>query len=188
MCKKVIIGALLGADEFGYATAPLIAAGCIMMRKCHLNTCPVGVATQDPVLRKRFKGKVELAHALAMNDVREQLNHLVYPGFARAVPGEWLSQYPRYLSAIEQRLDKLPGQVPRDRAWTDELQGLWQQYQALSERWQREGRWDPRLDEWRWMLEEYRVSLFAQQLGTRMPVSSKRLGKLWREIQDGGSQ
>ncbi|WP_425056430.1 ATP-dependent RNA helicase HrpA [Pseudomonas abyssi] len=139
-------------------------------------------------LRKRFKGKVELAHALAMNDVREQLNHLVYPGFARAVPGEWLSQYPRYLSAIEQRLDKLPGQVPRDRAWTDELQGLWQQYQALSERWQREGRWDPRLDEWRWMLEEYRVSLFAQQLGTRMPVSSKRLGKLWREIQDGGNQ
>jgi len=51
----VIVGALLGADEFGFATAPLIAAGCIMMRKCHLNTCPVGVATQDPVLRKRFR-------------------------------------------------------------------------------------------------------------------------------------
>ncbi|MET3661895.1 glutamate synthase large subunit [Aquamicrobium ahrensii] len=57
--RDVIIGALLGADEFGFATAPLIAAGCIMMRKCHLNTCPVGVATQDPVLRKRFKGAPE---------------------------------------------------------------------------------------------------------------------------------
>ena len=57
--RDVIIGALLGADEFGFATAPLIAAGCIMMRKCHLNTCPVGVATQDPVLRKRFKGLPE---------------------------------------------------------------------------------------------------------------------------------
>ncbi|MGE8105125.1 glutamate synthase large subunit [Allorhizobium sp. NPDC080224] len=57
--RDVIIGALLGADEFGFATAPLIAAGCIMMRKCHLNTCPVGVATQDPVLRKRFKGTPE---------------------------------------------------------------------------------------------------------------------------------
>lgn len=57
--RDVIIGALLGADEFGFATAPLIVAGCIMMRKCHLNTCPVGVATQDPVLRKRFTGQPE---------------------------------------------------------------------------------------------------------------------------------
>jgi glutamate synthase (NADPH/NADH) large chain len=54
--RDVVVGALLGADEFGFATAPLIAAGCIMMRKCHLNTCPVGIATQDPVLRKRFTG------------------------------------------------------------------------------------------------------------------------------------
>ena len=57
--RDVVVGALLGADEFGFATAPLIAAGCIMMRKCHLNTCPVGVATQDPVLRKRFVGTPE---------------------------------------------------------------------------------------------------------------------------------
>ncbi len=57
--RDVAIGAMLGADEFGFATAPLIAAGCIMMRKCHLNTCPVGVATQDPVLRKRFTGQPE---------------------------------------------------------------------------------------------------------------------------------
>jgi len=57
--RDVIVGALLGADEFGFATAPLIAAGCVMMRKCHLNTCPVGVATQDPVLRARFKGTPE---------------------------------------------------------------------------------------------------------------------------------
>ncbi len=57
--RDVAIGILLGADEFGFSTAPLIASGCIMMRKCHLNTCPVGVATQDPVLRKRFTGKPE---------------------------------------------------------------------------------------------------------------------------------
>ncbi|MEQ1887760.1 MAG: glutamate synthase-related protein, partial [Alphaproteobacteria bacterium] len=57
--RDVVIGALLGADEFGFATAPLIASGCIMMRKCHLNTCPVGVATQDPELRKRFTGQPE---------------------------------------------------------------------------------------------------------------------------------
>jgi glutamate synthase (NADPH/NADH) large chain len=57
--RDVVVGALLGADEFGFSTAPLIASGCIMMRKCHLNTCPVGVATQDPVLRKRFSGQPE---------------------------------------------------------------------------------------------------------------------------------
>ncbi|QHE87992.1 glutamate synthase-related protein [Hydrogenophaga sp. BPS33] len=57
--RDVVIGALLGADEFGFATAPLVVEGCIMMRKCHLNTCPVGVATQDPVLRKKFTGKPE---------------------------------------------------------------------------------------------------------------------------------
>ena len=57
--RDVAIGALLGADEFGFATAPLVVEGCIMMRKCHLNTCPVGVATQDPDLRKKFSGKPE---------------------------------------------------------------------------------------------------------------------------------
>lgn len=57
--RDVVIGALLGADEFGFATAPLVVEGCIMMRKCHLNTCPVGVATQDPVLRAKFQGRPE---------------------------------------------------------------------------------------------------------------------------------
>ncbi len=57
--RDVVIAAMLGADEMGFATAPLVTAGCIMMRKCHLNTCPVGVATQDPVLRRKFAGKPE---------------------------------------------------------------------------------------------------------------------------------
>ena len=57
--RYVVIGALLGAEEFGFATAPLVVEGCIMMRKCHLNTCPVGVATQDPALRKKFTGQPE---------------------------------------------------------------------------------------------------------------------------------
>jgi glutamate synthase (NADPH/NADH) large chain len=82
--RDVIVGALLGADEFGFATAPLIAAGCIMMRKCHLNTCPVGVATQDPVLRKRFKGQPE--HVInffffVAEEVREIMAELGYRRF-----------------------------------------------------------------------------------------------------------
>ena len=55
--RDVVVAALLGADEMGFATAPLIATGCVMMRACHLNTCPVGIATQDPELRKRFRGQ-----------------------------------------------------------------------------------------------------------------------------------
>jgi glutamate synthase (NADPH) large chain len=57
--RDVALAALLGAEEFGFSTAPLVAMGCIMMRKCHLNTCPVGVATQDPELRKKFQGQPE---------------------------------------------------------------------------------------------------------------------------------
>ncbi len=64
--RDVVVGALLGADEFGFSTAPLIAMGCIMMRVCHLNTCPVGVATQDPELRKRFAGTPEHVTAYLM--------------------------------------------------------------------------------------------------------------------------
>ena len=82
--RDVVVGALLGADEFGFATAPLIAAGCVMMRKCHLNTCPVGVATQDPVLRKRFRGQPE--HIInyfffVAEEVRELMAGLGYRTF-----------------------------------------------------------------------------------------------------------
>ena len=86
--RDVVVGALLGADEFGFATAPLIAAGCIMMRKCHLNTCPVGVATQDPVLRARFQGKPE--HVInyfffVAEEVREYMASLGFKSFAEMI-------------------------------------------------------------------------------------------------------
>jgi glutamate synthase (NADPH/NADH) large chain len=77
--RDVVIGAILGADEFGFATAPLVVSGCIMMRKCHLNTCPVGVATQDPVLRKKFSGKPEYVvnyFFLVAEEVRELMAKL----------------------------------------------------------------------------------------------------------------
>ena len=86
--RDVVVGALLGADEFGFATAPLIAAGCIMMRKCHLNTCPVGVATQDPVLRARFKGQPE--HVInffffVAEEVRELMAAMGYRRFEEMI-------------------------------------------------------------------------------------------------------
>ena len=79
--RDVVVGALLGADEFGFATAPLIAAGCIMMRKCHLNTCPVGVATQDPDLRKKFTGMPEHVINYFFFVAEEVREHMAAMGF-----------------------------------------------------------------------------------------------------------
>ena len=114
--RDVVVGALLGADEFGFSTAPLIAAGCIMMRKCHLNTCPVGVATQDPVLRKRFVGQPE--HVInffffVAEEVREIMAAMGYRTLrrddradadARQAPGDRAleGQGPRFLQAVPQ--------------------------------------------------------------------------------------
>ena len=82
--RDVVIGALLGADEFGFATAPLIVEGCLMMRKCHLNTCPVGIATQNPELRKRFTGQPEHVinyFFMVANEIRELMATLGYRTF-----------------------------------------------------------------------------------------------------------
>jgi glutamate synthase (NADPH/NADH) large chain len=86
--RDVVIGALLGADEFGFATAPLVVSGCIMMRKCHLNTCPVGVATQDPELRKRFTGKPEHVinyFFLVAEEVRKLMAKLGFRTFSEMI-------------------------------------------------------------------------------------------------------
>ena len=86
--RDVIIGALLGAEEFGFATAPLVVSGCIMMRVCHLDTCPVGVATQNPELRKRFSGKPEFVvnfFEFLAQEVREYLAELGFRSIEEAV-------------------------------------------------------------------------------------------------------
>ncbi|MFI8479568.1 ATP-dependent RNA helicase HrpA [Pseudomonas sp. NPDC078700] len=134
-------------------------------------------------LQKRFKGKIDLAQAIALNDIKQQLSQLVYPGFVRNTPAQWIKELPRYLKAIEQRLDKIGSQVQRDRVWSGELAGYWEQYQARYAKHVQEGKRDAELQLYRWMLEEYRVSLFAQQLGTKMAVSDKRLNKQWAQTE-----
>ena len=74
-------------------------------------------------LQKRFKGKIDLAQAVALNDIKQQLSHLVYPGFVRETPAQWLKELPRYLKAIEMRLEKLPGQVVERRCWSAHVSG-----------------------------------------------------------------
>lgn len=134
-------------------------------------------------LQKRFKGKIDLTHAVALNDIKQQLGNLVYPGFVRDTPAIWLKELPRLLKAVELRLEKLPSQVQKDRVWSGELSNLWAQYQARLNKHGQEGKRDPQLEAYRWLLEEYRVSLFAQQLGTTVPVSDKRLSKQWSAVE-----
>ncbi|WP_282349283.1 ATP-dependent RNA helicase HrpA [Pseudomonas sp. PS01301] len=133
-------------------------------------------------LQKRFKGKIDLTHAVALNDIKQQLSHLVYPGFVRDTPAAWLKEMPRLLKAVELRLEKLPSQVQKDRVWSGELANLWSHYQTRLNKHSQEGKRDPQLEVYRWLLEEYRVSLFAQQLGTKVPVSDKRLSKQWSAV------
>ncbi len=134
-------------------------------------------------LQKRFKGKIDLSQAVALNDIKQQLGNLVYPGFVRETPGLWLKELPRYLKAIELRLEKLGAQVQKDRVWSGELGNLWAQYKARADKHAQEGKRDEQLQLYRWWLEEYRVSLFAQQLGTKVPISDKRLGKQWSQVE-----
>ncbi|ATR82277.1 ATP-dependent RNA helicase HrpA [Pseudomonas defluvii] len=134
-------------------------------------------------LQKRFKGKIDLAQAVALNDIKQQTANLVYPGFVRETPSLWLKELPRYLKAIELRLEKLPAQVQKDRVWSGELSNLWAQFKARADKHAQEGKRDEQLVLYRWWIEEYRVSLFAQQLGTKVPISDKRLSKQWGQVE-----
>ena len=134
-------------------------------------------------IKKSIKtSKNALAIATAAGDINQQITRLMYPGFMYQTPIYWLRQFPRYMKAIEQRLEKAPQQLQKDKLWTHELDDLWQQWQNAIER---EGlelvMSNAKRVEYRWMLEEYRVSIFAQNLKTVKPVSEKRLKKLWQE-------
>ncbi len=115
-------------------------------------------------------------------DIREQLANLVYKGFLTATPWEQLQHLPRYLKATVRRLGKLSGAVERDAKWTAAIRELWQDYQKRLEKHRKEGISDPELDKFRWMIEELRVSMFAQELKTPYPVSVKRLQKAWEGV------
>jgi ATP-dependent helicase HrpA len=139
--------------------------------------------SQVVAIKKAIKtSKNALAIATAAGDINQQLGQLIYPGFLFQVPMPWLRQYNRYLKAIQLRLEKAPAQVQKDKIWTAEINELWDKWHNLQEKLGEAETWSrPELIEYRWMLEEYRVSLFAQTLKTLKPVSAKRLQKLWQE-------
>jgi ATP-dependent helicase HrpA len=120
----------------------------------------------------RLKSTDSPALVPSLTDVRDQLSALVYPGFVTATGWDRLPHLVRYLRAVEHRLDRLPDNPGRDRDLTRQVQGLQADYERL-----RDQTPTPALQEIRWMLEELRVSFFAQQLGTAYPVSEKRIRK-----------
>jgi ATP-dependent helicase HrpA len=141
------------------------------------------VAEQYSAIRAAQKRGSELAWLPVLDEIDQQLALLFQPGFIAATPWSWLGQYPRYLKAIVQRLEKLRGQFQRDRELSRELQPLQRQLAELLQK--RPGLLadcEP-LRRYRWLLEEYRVSLFAQTLGTLEPVSAKRLREQWLLVQ-----
>lgn len=128
---------------------------------------------------KTMSGSVSLDRALACSDAKAHLERLMARGFMLSQPWAQLQCYSRYLKAIEYRLDKLQGNLPRDRQSMIEFDSLWQPYQDTRKKTTYPG---PLLQEFGWLLEEWRVALFAQPLGTREPVSLKRLEKRWQDI------
>jgi len=130
-------------------------------------------------VRARLNGELPLSWIEAARDIENQIAALVYPGFLRATPAVWLEQMPRYFAAIMRRLDKLDRAPDRDRLRRSEIEPL---FARLEDPAAFRGRDPARVLQYKWLLEELRVSLFAQELGTREKVSVKRLDTLWREL------
>jgi len=131
-------------------------------------------------INKLLKGAVQPQWLNSIADIRDQLEHLLAPGFAANTPLPWLEQMPRYMQALERRLEKLRSDPERDRRLLLEMQPLWQRYWARCE--QASQCRDEALQRFRWLLEELRVSLFAQELGTIETVSVPRLEKQWKGL------
>ncbi len=120
----------------------------------------------------------------AMSDIQDQLNHLMHKNFILSTPEDILKDYPRYLKAIEKRLDKIQSNPGRDRQLRLEISSLWDDYKKRADLLNQQNRHSDQLEQYRWLLEEYRISLFAQEIKTRVPVSPKRLKKIWNNISD----
>jgi ATP-dependent helicase HrpA len=133
-------------------------------------------------LQQRLQGKVPPQWLPALREIQDQLSYLVYPGFVKTTPQQQLDRLPRYLKAIIVRLEKLEQNPARDRQLAAEIAPLWENCKILLEDAKRGN--TPAFRRYRWLLEEFRVSLFAQALGTSEPVSAKRLQAAWEEIRN----
>jgi ATP-dependent helicase HrpA len=133
-------------------------------------------------VRKALSGITQKNWLDSLRDMQAQLDRLVYHGFMADVSEPHLREYPRYLDGLSKRIEKLFHAAARDRDRMAEMAEMQRRWSAWETRCREEGRFDERLEEIRWQLEELRISLFAQELGTAFPVSAKRLAKRWRAL------
>ena len=137
-------------------------------------------------LRRAFAGFSPDRPPDAARDVGVQLDRLLARDFLTETPWEWLQQFPRYFRAARERLERVGTHADRDREATKELERLWTRYDERRARDRARGRFDPELETYRWLLEEYRVSLFAQTIGTAVTISPRRLERQWERVVMGG--
>jgi ATP-dependent helicase HrpA len=155
----------------------------------------IGLAVQEvtklivPLLENHHRARLAIEqlpsdrYAPTIRDVKTQIKELTRPGFLLQTPWRWLKEYPRFFQAIEVRLDRLrSGSQAKDQEMIEEIRSYWDDYEELRRSHEASGIFDPELMHFRWMLEEYRVSLFAQQLGTSLKVSNVRLEKQWSKV------
>ena len=126
-------------------------------------------------IQKRIKGAITPAWLAALNDIRDQLDHLIYTGFVLDTPLARLKHLPRYLKAISKRLDRLQQNPAKDRPLMLQVEPHWQKCKQRMDAARKRGAIPEELQQFRWLIEEFRVSLFAQELGTAEKVSAKRL-------------
>lgn len=133
------------------------------------------ILTQVFAINKRLKGRVDISVAFALSDIKAQLGQLVFPGFVTSHGWKRLADIPRYLSAIEKRMEKLAIDPNRDRAQMSRVENVIQQWQQWLGKLTEKQKQQDDVRNIRWMIEELRVSLFAQQIGTPYPISDKRI-------------
>jgi ATP-dependent helicase HrpA len=140
-----------------------------------------GILAERAAVEKKLNG-IEKTHPRAAQDIRQQLGRLLSPGWLAGTPWERLQHLPRYLKAASLRLEKLRADPARDARLAAELASLEQPYQREAAARARHGAPEAAFEQFGWLLEELRVSLFAQELKTPVPVSVKRLTKLWQSL------
>lgn len=133
-------------------------------------------------IMKKLKGRLNLALAMPMGDLQKQLNHLVYNGFLCETPLNRLRSFPRYLNACLIRFEKMARDMANERRYVPILNEWWEQYTQRKKQFETQGLWVDELDDFRWLIEEQRVSWYAQNLGTTETVSPKRINKVWESI------
>ncbi|SDH90393.1 ATP-dependent RNA helicase HrpA [Nitrosomonas sp. Nm132] len=142
-----------------------------------------GIAQEYQILKQRLAATT-ISNPRLKNELNDQLNNLIYPGFLHATTWDRLPHLTRYLKGMVLRLDKYAGNPSRDGQHAASIAALWNQYLQRLEKHHKAGIIDPNLIEFRWQIEELRISLFAQELKTPYPVSVKRLQKFWETVRE----